>query len=43
MAFTLIAETNSQYANGFEMSLAKQYFDNWFVSIKQQDRIFSKT
>ena len=29
--------------NGLEMSLAKQYFDSWLVSIKQQDRSFSRT
>ena len=32
-----------QIANGLEMSLAKQYFDDWLVSIKQQDRSFSGT
>ena len=32
-----------QIDNGLEMSLAKQYFDDWLVSIKQQDRSFSRT
>ena len=32
-----------QIINGLEMSLAKQYFDDWLVSIKQQDRNFSRT
>ena len=31
-----------QIVNGLEMALAKQYFDDWFVSIKQQDRSFSR-
>ena len=29
-----------QIGNGLEMSLAKQYFDDLFVSVKQQDRNF---
>ena len=32
-----------QIVNGFEMSLAKQYFDDWIVSIKQQHSLFSRT
>ena len=32
-----------QIVNGLEMSLAKQYFANWLVSIKQQDCSFSRT
>ena len=28
---------------GLEMSLAKQYFDDWLVFIKPQDRNFSRT
>ena len=32
-----------QTDNGLEMSLAKQYFDDWLVSIKQQDHSFSRT
>ena len=32
-----------QMDDGLEMSLAKQCFDDWLVSIKQQDRSFSKT
>ena len=32
-----------QIDDGLEMSLAKQYFDDWLVSIKQHDRRFSRT
>ena len=32
-----------QIVSGLEMSLAKQYFDDWLVSIKQQDYSFSRT
>ena len=32
-----------QIVSGLEMSLAKQYFDDWLVSIKQQDRSFYRT
>ena len=32
-----------QIDNGLEMSLAKQYFDDSLVSIKQQDPSFSRT
>ena len=32
-----------QIVSGLEMSLVKQYFDDWLVSIKQQDRTFSRT
>ena len=31
-----------QIVNGLEMSLAKQYFDDWLASIKQQNHSFSK-
>ena len=31
-----------QIVSGLEMSLAKQYFDDWLVYIKQQDRSFSR-
>ena len=29
--------------DGLVIRLAKQYFDDWIVSIKQQDRSFSRT
>ena len=32
-----------QTDNSLEMSLAKQYFDDWLDSIKKQDRSFSRT
>ena len=32
-----------QIVNGLEKSLAKQYFDDWLVSIKQQDCCFSRS
>ena len=32
-----------QIVNGLEMSLAKQYFYDLLVSIKQQDRSFGRT
>ena len=32
-----------QTDGGLEMSLAKHYFDDWLVSIKQQDHSFSRT
>ena len=32
-----------QIVNGLKMSLAKQYFDDWLVFIKQQDFSFSRT
>ena len=32
-----------QIVNGLEMSLAKQYFYDLLVSIKQQDRSFDRT
>ena len=32
-----------QMINGLEMSLAKQYFDDWLAFIKKQDRSFSIT
>ena len=32
-----------QIVNGSEMSLAKQYFVDWLVAIKQQHRSFSGT
>ena len=31
-----------QIVNGLEMSLAKQYFDDWLASIIQMDRSFSR-
>ena len=32
-----------QKINDLKMSLIKQYFDDWLVSIKQQDYNFSRT
>ena len=32
-----------QIVNGLEMSLAKQYFDDWLVSMEQQDCSFAIT
>ena len=32
-----------QKLNGLEMSLTKQYFEDWLVSKKRQDRSFSRT
>ena len=43
MTLTLTVWVMVQIDNGLEMSLAKQYFDDWLVSIKQQDRSFSRT
>ena len=40
---TLLLWVMIQIVNGLEMSLAKQYFANWLVSIKQQDCSFSRT
>ena len=39
MALTL----NDDTVNGLEILLANQYFDDCFVSIKQQDCSFSRT
>ena len=43
MRLTLTVWVMVQIDNGLEMSLAKQYFDDWLVSIKQQDHSFSGT
>ena len=43
MTLTLTVWVMVQKDNGLEMSLAKQYFDDWLVSMKQQDHSFSKT
>ena len=32
-----------QIDSDLEMSLAKQYFDDWLVSVKHQDHGFSRT
>ena len=32
-----------QIVNGLEMSLAMQYFDDWLISIKEQNWNFSRT
>ena len=42
MTLTLTVWVMVQKDNGLEMSLAKQYFDDWLVSMKQQDHSFSK-
>ena len=42
MTLTLNDDINSQWFR-IEMSSAKQYFDDWLISIKQQDCSFSIT
>ena len=47
LAYTITNDTYFEWIQlvndiGLEMSLAKQYFDDWLVSITQQDHSFSR-